>query len=101
MRFLPSPNYIPKFKKLTGSHPNLARYIRSFPQTIEFADRISELLVYLPPHYTREGKSYLTIAFGCAGGHHRSVMTANQIRKNLADAGYRTKVTYRDVAKPV
>jgi len=101
VRFLPNPNYIPKFKKLTGRHPSVARYIRSFPQTVEFVDRISELLVYLLPHYIREGKSYLTIAFGCTGGHHRSVMIADQIRKNLADAGYRVKVTHRDSAKPV
>jgi UPF0042 nucleotide-binding protein len=101
VRFLPNPNYIPKFKKLTGRHPSVARYIRSFPQTIEFIDRISELLVYLLPHYIREGKSYLTIAFGCTGGHHRSVMIADQIRKNLADAGYRAKVTHRDSTKPV
>jgi len=101
VRFLPNPNYIPKFKKLTGRHPSVARYIRSFPQTIEFVDRISELLVYLLPHYIREGKSYLTIAFGCTGGHHRSVMIADQIRKNLANAGYRAKVTHRDLAKPV
>jgi UPF0042 nucleotide-binding protein len=101
VRFLPNPNYIPRFKKLTGRHPSVSRYIRSFPQTIEFIERISELLIYLLPHYIREGKSYLTIAFGCTGGHHRSVMIADQIRKNLADAGYRAKVTHRDMAKPV
>ncbi|MBI2679657.1 MAG: RNase adapter RapZ [Candidatus Solibacter usitatus] len=101
VRFLPNPNYIPKFKHLTGRHPAVARYIRSFPQTTEFVDRISELLVYLLPHYIREGKSYLTIAFGCTGGHHRSVMIADQIRKNLAGAGFKTKVTHRDLAKPV
>jgi RNase adapter protein RapZ len=101
VRFLPNPNYIPRFKKLSGRHPSVARYIRSFPQTIEFIERISELLIYLLPHYIREGKSYLTIAFGCTGGHHRSVMIADQIRKNLADAGYRAKVTHRDMAKPV
>ena len=101
VRFLPNPNYIPRFKKLSGRHPSVARYIRSFPQTIEFIERISELLIYLLPHYIREGKSYLTIAFGCTGGHHRSVMIADQIRKNLSDAGYRAKVTHRDMTKPV
>lgn len=101
VRFLPNPNYIPRFKKLSGRHPGVARYIRSFPQTIEFIERISELLIYLLPHYIQEGKSYLTIAFGCTGGHHRSVMIADQIRKNLADAGYRAKVTHRDMAKPI
>jgi RNase adapter protein RapZ len=101
VRFLPNPNYIPAFKKLSGKNPKVARYIRSFPQTTEFIDRISDLLVYLMPHYIGEGKSYLTIAFGCTGGHHRSVMIAEQIHKNLAHAGYRTKVSHRDIAKPV
>ena len=101
VRFLPNPNYIPKFKKLTGRHPSVARYIRSFPQTQEFVERISGLLVYLLPHYIREGKSYLTIAFGCTGGHHRSVMMADQIRKNLAQAGFHAKVSHRDMAKSV
>ena len=101
VRFLPNPNYIAKFKQLTGRHPSVASYIRSFPQTQEFIKRITELLVYLLPHYVREGKSYLTIGFGCTGGHHRSVMMADQIRKNLAQAGYKTKVTHRDMTKTV
>jgi UPF0042 nucleotide-binding protein len=101
VRFLPNPNYIAKFKYLTGRHPSVARYIRSFPQTQEFIHRITELLVYLLPHYVQEGKSYLTIGFGCTGGHHRSVMMADQIRKNLATAGYNTKVTHRDMTKTV
>ena len=97
VRFLPNPNYIPAFKNLSGRHPNVARYIRSFPQSVEFINRISELLVYLIPHYIREGKSYLTIAFGCTGGHHRSVMIASEIRKRLARAGFKVKETHRDV----
>jgi UPF0042 nucleotide-binding protein len=101
VRFLPNPNYIPKFKKLTGRNPAVARYIRSFPQTGEFIERITDLLVYLLPHYIREGKSYLTIGFGCTGGHHRSVMIADQIRKNLAGAGYQARVSHRDAAKTV
>jgi RNase adapter protein RapZ len=99
VRFLPNPNYIPEFKKLTGRHPRVARYIRSFPQSVEFIDRISELLVYLVPHYIREGKSYLTIAFGCTGGHHRSVMIASEIRKRLSRAGFKVKETHRDVKR--
>ncbi len=100
-RFLPNPNYIPKFKALTGRNPAVARYIRSFPQTAEFIRRISELLVYLLPHYVREGKSYLTIGIGCTGGHHRSVMIADDIRKNISAAGFQARVTHRDITKPV
>jgi UPF0042 nucleotide-binding protein len=99
VRFLPNPNYILEFKKLTGRHPAVARYIRSFPQTTEFIERISELLLYLLPHYIREGKSYLTIAFGCTGGHHRSVMIASDISKRLVRAGYKVKQTHRDIQK--
>ena len=97
VRFLPNPNYIPKFKHLSGRNPAVARYIRSFRQTAEFTRRISDLLVYLLPHYIAEGKSYLTIAFGCTGGRHRSVMMADEIARNLSKAGYRAKVTHRDI----
>ncbi len=97
VRFLPNPNYIPEFKNLSGRHPRVARYIRSFPQTVEFINRISELLIYLLPHYIREGKSYLTISFGCTGGHHRSVLIANEIQKRLNKAGFAVKASHRDV----
>jgi UPF0042 nucleotide-binding protein len=99
VRFLPNPNYIPAFKELTGKHPSVARYIRSFPQSQEFIERISELLIYLLPHYIDEGKSYLTISFGCTGGHHRSVMIAHELRKRLRQAGYRVKETHRDISR--
>jgi UPF0042 nucleotide-binding protein len=99
VRFLPNPNYIPRFKKLTGRNPGVARYISSFPQTIEFMKRITDLLIYLLPHYIREGKSYLTISFGCTGGQHRSVMMADQIRKNLVEAGFQAKASHRDIVK--
>jgi len=96
VRFLPNPHFVPKFRALTGRHPQVAKYIRSFPQTQEFIGRISDLLVYLIPHYVREGKSYLTIAFGCTGGQHRSVMIAEEVKKRLAKPGYRVKVVHRD-----
>ena len=99
VRFLPNPNYIPAFKEKTGKNAAVARYIRSFPQTQEFIERIYELLIHLMPHYIAEGKSYLTISFGCTGGHHRSVMIADDIRKHLAAAGYRVKENHRDILK--
>jgi RNase adapter protein RapZ len=99
VRFLPNPNYKPRFKNLTGRNPGVAKFIRSFPQTVEFVTRISDLLIYLLPHYIREGKSYLTIAFGCTGGQHRSVMMAEEIHKRLAEAGFKTKVNHRDIPK--
>jgi len=99
VRFLPNPNYIPEFKPLNGLHPSVARYIRSFPQTVEFMERITELLVYLLPHYIREGKSYLTISIGCTGGQHRSVMIAHEIYKRLRRAGHSVKESHREIKK--
>jgi UPF0042 nucleotide-binding protein len=99
VRFLPNPHFIPEFRPLTGRDTKVARYIRSFPQTKEFISKISKLLVYLLPHYIREGKSYLTIAFGCTGGQHRSVMIAEDVSKLLRKAGYRVKVVHRDSPK--
>ena len=96
VRFLPNPHFIPKFRAHTGRHPEVAKYIRSFPQTREFIARISKLLIYLIPHYITEGKSYLTIAFGCTGGKHRSVMIAEDVQKRLAKAGFNVKVVHRD-----
>jgi RNase adapter protein RapZ len=99
VRFLPNPHFVPQFRNLTGRHPQVAKYIRSFPQTQEFIDRISDLLIYLIPHYVSEGKSYLTLAFGCTGGQHRSVMIAEEFKKRLAQAGYKVKVVHRDSPK--
>ena len=96
VRFLPNPHFVPEFRPLTGRHPRVAKYIRSFPHTQEFISRISDLLIYLLPHYIHEGKSYLTIAFGCTGGQHRSVMIAEDVGKHLRRAGYRVKVVHRD-----
>ncbi|HEX6466862.1 MAG TPA: RNase adapter RapZ, partial [Terriglobales bacterium] len=92
-------HFIPEFRPLTGLHPRVAAYIRKFPQTKEFIKRISDLLVFLLPHYIREGKSYLTIGFGCTGGQHRSVMIAEDVRKHLAAAGYNVKSIHRDSPK--
>jgi UPF0042 nucleotide-binding protein len=96
VRFLPNPHFVPEFRPLTGRDARVAKYIRSFPQSREFIKRISDLLVYLLPHYIHEGKSYLTIAFGCTGGQHRSVMIAEDVGKHLRHAGYRVKTVHRD-----
>jgi UPF0042 nucleotide-binding protein len=99
VRFLPNPHFVPEFRALTGKDPRVAKYIQSFPQTKEFIRRISDLLVYLLPHYVHEGKSYLTISFGCTGGQHRSVMIAEDVGKRLHKAGYRMKIAHRDMPK--
>ncbi len=99
VRFLPNPHFVPEFRKLTGRHPKVARYVRNFPQTAEFLDKTTELLEFLLPHYIKEGKSYLTVAFGCTGGQHRSVFIAEEMAKRLARDGYRVKATHRDMPR--
>jgi UPF0042 nucleotide-binding protein len=99
VRFLPNPHFVPQLRKYTGQDPKVREYIRSFPQTSEFLKRIEGLLVYLMPHYIGEGKSYLTIAFGCTGGRHRSVMLAESVSEALSKRGYSTKVVHRDIEK--
>ena len=99
VRFLPNPHFVPKLRRFSGKDKRVVRFLHSFPQTSEFLRRIENLLTYLIPHYIREGKSYLTIAVGCTGGRHRSVMLAEAIGKALHAGGYDAKVVHRDVDK--
>jgi UPF0042 nucleotide-binding protein len=99
VRFLPNPHFVPEFRKLTGRNPKVAKYIRQFPQTKEFLDKVTELMKFLLPHYLEEGKSYLTVAFGCTGGQHRSVFIAEEMKKRLEKAGYRVKTAHRDMPR--
>ena len=99
VRFLPNPHFVPEFRKLTGRHPKVARYVRQFPQTQEFLDKTADMLTFLLPHYIKEGKSYLTVAFGCTGGQHRSVFIAEEMKKRLAAEGYRVKTAHRDMPR--
>ena len=99
VRFLPNPHFVPEFRKKTGQDRKVAAYISGFPQTTEFLTRVTELMLYLLPHYVEEGKSYLTVAFGCTGGQHRSVMMAEEMCKRLKKAGYRVKPLHRDMPK--
>ena len=99
VRFLPNPHFVPALRKFTGRDAKVRRFIRSFPQTGEFLKRMESLLAYLMPHYIEEGKSYLTIAFGCTGGKHRSVMLAEEIKKALERRKYASKLFHRDIEK--
>jgi UPF0042 nucleotide-binding protein len=99
VRFLPNPHFVPEFRELTGKHPKVAAYVQGFPQTKEFLKKTEELLEFLLPHYIQEGKSYLTVAFGCTGGQHRSVFIAEEMKRRLESAGYRAKTMHRDMPR--
>jgi UPF0042 nucleotide-binding protein len=99
VRFLPNPHFVPEFRKQTGLDPKVAAYVRKFAQTREFLDKVTDMILYLLPHYVSEGKSYLTIAFGCTGGQHRSVMMAEDVAKRLKKASYHVKAVHRDMPR--
>lgn len=99
VRFLPNPHFVPEFRRKTGLDPKVAAFVRKFPQTREFLSRVTKLMLYLLPHYVKEGKSYLTVAFGCTGGQHRSVMLAEEMAAALNRAGYQVKAVHRDMPR--
>ena len=96
-RFLPNPNFVPRLKRLTGNQLPVVRYMRAQPELGAFLRRLLGFLAFVVPRYVREGKSYLTIAIGCTGGRHRSVMIANVVRDALVAKGYAAKVRHRDL----
>ncbi len=99
VRFLPNPHFVPRFRKLTGRNPEVAKFVRKFGQTEEFLGRVTELMLFLLPHYVKEGKSYVTVGFGCTGGQHRSVMMADEMAGRLKKAGYLVKAVHRDIPR--
>jgi UPF0042 nucleotide-binding protein len=97
MRFLPNPYYVPRLRRLTGLDSRVQKYILGQPIARKFLDALVPLLSGLLPHYVREGKSYLTIAIGCTGGHHRSVFVARYLAQKLRSTGYSIQEFHRDI----
>jgi UPF0042 nucleotide-binding protein len=97
VRFLPNPNFVPTLRALTGAHPRVVRYLRRQAETQAFLKRLRSFLGYVLPLYVREGKAYLTIAVGCTGGRHRSVMIANSLGAALKSRGRLVRVYHRDI----
>jgi UPF0042 nucleotide-binding protein len=99
VRFLPNPTLCRSFANSPARIPRWPHYVRKFPQTVEFLGKVTDLMLYLLPHYVEEGKSYLTVAFGCTGGQHRSVMMAEEVTSVLKNAGYQVKALHRDTPR--
>ena len=97
VRCLPNPHFVDSLRHLTGRDAAVVRYMRRHPATQDFIDRLTSFLKFALPHYVQEGKSYLTVAVGCTGGQHRSVMIAEALRKSLKDVkNVRIRVKHRD-----
>lgn len=99
VRFLPNPFYIPELKEKTGLDREVSDYVKASPVTAEFSDKLMDMVDFLIPHYTEEGKSNLVIAVGCTGGKHRSVTIANEIYTFLVSKGLNAYITHRDINK--
>jgi UPF0042 nucleotide-binding protein len=98
VRCLPNPHFVDALRKLTGRDPAVVRYMRRHDATRDFLERLTSFLTFALPHYVREGKSYLTVAIGCTGGRHRSVMIAERLRRALSGVGgARIRVRHRDI----
>ena len=97
MRFIPNPYYVKSLKPLTGNNKKVRDFVMRQEVTQEFLDKLEPLIDYLIPFYMKEGKYSLNLAFGCTGGHHRSVATANEVAERLRQKGRRVTLEHRDL----
>jgi RNase adapter protein RapZ len=97
VRFLPNPYYIAELKPLTGNEDRIKHYVLSWKEAGEFINKINDMLEFLLPYYSKEGKSQLVIGIGCTGGRHRSVVIANEIHNNLKNKSHTALISHRDI----
>jgi UPF0042 nucleotide-binding protein len=97
VRCLPNPHFVDRLRRLTGRDAKVVRFMKQHKVTQDFINRLTEFLKFALPHYVSEGKSYLTVAIGCTGGQHRSVMIAEALKRTLEHTpGVRLRVKHRD-----
>ena len=98
-RFLPNPHWVEELRPQTGLDPAVRDYVMAQPEADAFFERVDDLLAVVLPGYAREGRTYLSIAVGCTGGRHRSVVVAEEIADLLRRHGYEPTVSHRDVSR--
>ncbi len=98
-RFLPNPHWVPALRHLSGLDADVREYVLGNDETTELLARLDDLFGLLLPAYVREGKSYLSIAIGCTGGRHRSVVLAEEIAARIRERGYEPVVHHRDIER--
>jgi len=98
-RCLPNPYFVPALRRRTGRDRAVIAFMERDPSTRDFIEHLEAYLRYVAPYYVAEGKAYLTIAIGCTGGRHRSVMIAERLRRALTGVGGRVRVRHRDLAR--
>ena len=99
VRFLANPYWVPKLRSKNGNDPEIAQYVLSDPLTEPLMEKLFDLIEFSIPQYIKEGKAYLTIAIGCTGGKHRSVVVTNELARFLASANYNVRIEHRDLPR--
>ena len=99
VRFMPNPYYSEELKRKTGLDDAVRDYVFSFSQTNDFMTRMKDMLSFLLPLYSEEGKTVLVLAIGCTGGHHRSVAVAHALAEFIEQAGYPVTEIHRDITR--
>jgi len=99
IRFLPNPFFVPELKGCTGLEEPVAHYVLENPVTREFLQKLTDFMEFLLPLYEKEGKAYLTVAFGCTGGKHRSVVIVSYLEGRLRKNGFIVRIRHRDIDK--
>lgn len=99
VRFLANPYWVPKLRELNGTSEEVSQYVLSDPLTEPLMEKLFDLVEFSLPQYLREGKAYLTIAIGCTGGKHRSVVVASELARFLDASNYTVRVEHRDLAR--
>lgn len=97
VRFIPNPFWVPSLKKLTGKNKKVVEFVFKHDIACDFVDSTHSLISNMIPGYINEGKYHLNIAFGCTGGHHRSVAVANAMAERFKEDGMRVRVNHRDL----
>ena len=99
VRMLPNPYYIAELKRRTGLEKPVRDFVFSYQQTLDFMQKLEDLMAFSLPLYVEEGKTNLVIAIGCTGGHHRSVAVAKELGDYIARLGFVTAVSHRDISR--
>lgn len=99
VRFLRNPHYVPALQPLTGADPAIELFVMDDPAAVPYLDKLRDLLAFSLPRYGEEGKSYLTVAVGCTGGRHRSVVFARLLADFLREHSFEVVLEHRDVKR--
>ena len=99
VRFLPNPHWVDELRPLPGTDARVRDYVQDQDQYVAFIDRLQALLDVIVPGYVDEGKSYLTIAVGCTGGRHRSVVVSEELGRFFRERGLPVRVSHRDLGR--